>query len=123
MCQANLPTPGVNRCDPAPLQAALEQAGKSGESRHSSGEEIIQQLTRWANRAAERHGFRASEKQSLLDISLQCEGEPRIDAELPDRGDAIAQSAYREAVETRHAAPRIGFGVGLQRFLAAQIVS
>ena len=71
---------------------------------------------------AERQAFAAPEKQSLLDITLEREHKPCIDAELADAGDAVAQAAYREAVETRHAAVRVSLGVGLECFLAPQIV-
>jgi hypothetical protein len=52
---------------------------------------------------------------------LYREREPRVDAELVDARNAVAQAAYRHEVEARHAARRIGLGVRLQRFFPPEV--
>jgi len=45
------------------------------------------------DRGSEREAFRAAKEQALFDVAFQGQSEPRVDAELPDGRDAVAQAA------------------------------
>src|SRR4029077_15432758 len=84
--------------------------------------QIVAELRARPDRVPERKAFAAAEKQTLLDVAVEREREPRVDAELADGCNAVAQTAQGETIEAGHATPGISFGVRLQRLFGPQIV-
>ncbi|ABA50512.1 hypothetical protein BURPS1710b_2316 [Burkholderia pseudomallei 1710b] len=67
-------------------------------------EQQLEQIAHAANRLPERQRFAAAEEQPVRDVAAQRGGQARIDAEVAEALDAVAQAAHTQAFERRRAA-------------------